>query len=160
MEFHLGDKPDDGSVLKEGTRGAPPFKGHRWLPLPDPDINLYRTPAAQSKYDPYGPDWRNWALAAQAHYSLLENIENDRLDLYYYGKGLDPAREGIWDMNYERMNINFMAIMGKDVLDHSPFGEGDDENFLSITLPVRLRRRKWNCTRTKSSISNEFKRSL
>jgi hypothetical protein len=119
----------------------PPFDGHRWLPLPKDEVNLYRTPIADAKYDPFGDDWTSWAIAAQVQYSLLENIENDQLSRYWYGHG-DNRREGIWNMAYERMNINVMVIWGKDVVDNLPFEGRDDEYELSITLPRKLRRRE------------------
>jgi hypothetical protein len=135
-----GAKPDDGGVLDPETPGAPPFKGHRWLPLPDDEKNLWRTPMSESSYDPDGPDWGSWSLGAQAHYSFLENLEEDNLRLYHYGHGLDQEREGIWNMAYGRMNINFMAIWGKDVLDNLPFNTPDDELELSVGVNTKLRR--------------------
>lgn len=135
-----GAKPDDGGVLDPETPGAPPFKGHRWLPLPDDEKNLWRTPMSESSYDPDGPDWGSWSLGAQAHYSFLENLEKDNLRLYHYGHGLDQEREGIWNMAYGRMNINFMAIWGKDVLDNLPFNTPDDELELSVGVNTKLRR--------------------
>lgn len=141
MGFPVVDKPDDGRVLEDGQEGAPPSKNHRWLPLGN-DTNIDKTPIGNSRYDPYGPDWKSWALAAQVHYSLLENIEKNQLERYYYGSSLDDSQEGIWNMNYDRMNINFMAIWGNDVVEHSPFKEDDDEAYLSQTLTKELRRRK------------------
>ena len=142
MDFPLADKPDDGSTIPEADPGAPPYKGHRWLPLPDNERNLYNTPIAKTAYDPYGPDWTSWAIPAQVHYSLLENIEKKQLSKYHYGGGLDPDREGIWNMQYGRMNINFMAIWGNDILDNLPFSQSDDEHELSVVLTTKLRRRK------------------
>lgn len=142
MGFEFGEKPDDGSTIPEGQVGAPPYKGHRWLPLPEDERNLYNTPIAKSAYDPYGPDWTSWAIPAQVHYSLLQNLENNQLSKYYYGPGLDPEREGIWNMQYDRMNINFMAIWGSDVLENLPFSQSDDEHELSVALTTKLRRRK------------------
>ena len=135
-----GEKSDDGAVLDSGTPGAPPFRGHRWLPLPDDEKNLWRTPMSESKYDPDGPDWGSWSLGAQAHYSFLQNLEQDNLDIYHYGHGLDDEREGIWNMAYGRMNINFMAIWGEDVLDNLPFATYDDELALSVGVNTKLRR--------------------
>lgn len=40
------------------------------------------------------------------------------------------------------MNINFMAIWGKDVLDNLPFETFDDELALSVQVPIKLRRRE------------------
>ena len=144
MTFHLSglaEKPDDGSSVPIGSPGGPPFKGHRWLPLRDNDQNLDKTPVAKTEYYSNGADWWSWAIAAQLHYSLLENIEKDQLNLYEYGFGKDKRREGLWNMQYERMNINFMAIWGKDVIDNLPFSQGDDELELSVKLNIKLRRR-------------------
>ena len=135
-------KEDSYTKLPEDNPGAPPFKGHRWLPLPGGDKDLWRTPFSHTRYDADGPDWSSWSLGAQAHYSFLQNLENKTLDLYHFGSGLDPEREGIWNMVYERMNINFMAIWGKDVKDNLPFDSIDDELALSVQIPTKLRRRK------------------
>ncbi|KAL9575939.1 MAG: hypothetical protein Q9212_007541 [Teloschistes hypoglaucus] len=134
------DKSDDGSVLEADNPAAPPFKGHRWLPLPDPEKNIYKTPMAKSEYNAYGPDWKSWALAAQVHYSLLENIEKNQLHLYHYGTSSPSSSEGVWNMAFSRMNINFMAIWGKDVLDNAPFEGPDDEHELSVNIPQKLNR--------------------
>ncbi|KAL8973531.1 MAG: hypothetical protein Q9197_002218 [Variospora fuerteventurae] len=134
------DKSDDGSVLEKDRPEAPPFKGHRWLPLPEPEKNIYKTPMSKTEYNPYGPDWKSWALAAQVHYSLLENIEKNQLHLYHYGTSSPSSSEGIWDMAFARMNINFMAVWGKDVLDNVPFDGPDDEHELSVNIPTKLNR--------------------
>ncbi|KAL8909112.1 MAG: hypothetical protein Q9207_000446 [Kuettlingeria erythrocarpa] len=135
------DKPDDGTVLEADRPEAPPFKGHRWLPLPEPRrAQIYKTPMAKSEYNAYGPDWKSWALAAQVHYSLLENIENDQLQLYRYGTSSPSSSQGVWDTAFGRMNINFMAIWGKDVLDNVPFEGPDDEHELSVNIPTKLNR--------------------
>ncbi|KAL8742614.1 MAG: hypothetical protein Q9190_004925 [Brigantiaea leucoxantha] len=135
------DKPDDGSTLEPDNPAAPPFKNHRWLPLPDPETSIYKTPYSKTEYNPYGPDWKSWALAAQAHYSLLQNIESDTLNLYHYGTTSSPSgHEGVWNMAFGRMNINFMAIWGKDVLDNLPFDGPDDEHELSVNIPGKLQR--------------------
>lgn len=120
----------------------PPFNGHRWLPLPKGEEILYRTPISQSQYNAFRPNWTSWAIGAQVHYSLLENIENNQLSKYYYGSGLDDTREVIWNMVYERMSINVMVIWGRDVLENLPFQDTDDEQELSINIPLKLRRRK------------------
>ena len=135
---------EDGYVrLPPDNPGAPPYKGHRWLPLPGGDTELWRTPAAEAEYNPDGKDWASWSLGAQAHYSFLQNLENDTLDIYHFGHGLDVKREGLWNMAYERMNINFMAIWGKDVKENLPFESFDDELALSVQVPIKLRRRKF-----------------
>ena len=139
-------KDDKGKALPSNIPGAPPFRGHRWLPLDDDEANLPKTPMSASAYEPEGPDWASWSLAAQAHYSFLQNLEDGRLDLYHYGASTVPDREGIWNMMYERMNINFMAIWGRDVLDNLPFKSPDDEKELSQTIPKKLGRRESTST--------------
>lgn len=136
-----GKKLNGESNLISEQLIAYPVKGHRWLPLVDNEASLYKTPIAKTEYNAFGPDWKSWDIAAQVHYSLLENIEKNQLSKYHYGSGLDDAREGIWNMGYERMNINFMAIWGKDVVENIPFSIKDDELELSVNLPLKLRRR-------------------
>lgn len=114
----------------------PPFPNHRWLRVPD-DKALNRTPVAQLTYEVWGPTYESWAIASQQHYSLLENIETEKLDLYKF--------DHPWDMKGERIRINFMAILGSDVLDtdvfHWPDNQGD-EDMLVLTLPHDTGRRK------------------
>ncbi|KUL85880.1 hypothetical protein ZTR_06373 [Talaromyces verruculosus] len=107
----------------------PPFQNHRWLRVPD-DKALNRTPVAQLTYDVWGPTYESWAIASQQHYSLLENIETEKLDLYKF--------DHPWDMKGERIRINFLAILGSDVLDMDVFNWPDnqgDEDMLVLTLP-------------------------
>lgn len=114
----------------------PPFPNHRWLRVPD-DKALNRTPVAHLTYDVWGPTYESWAIASQQHYSLLENIETEKLDLYTFDLP--------WDMKGERIRINFMAILGSDVLDtdvfHWPDNQGD-EDMLVLTLPHDTGRRE------------------
>ena len=140
--FPVEERKDILKPLKIGEPGGPPFKNHRWLPLRDDDKSIHRTPVHLSRYHPHSLDWQNWAIAAQVHYSFLENLEAGSLSKYHLGQGTvnSDEMEGIWNMAYERMNINLLAIWGDDVLDNAPFSEQDDEHFLSITLPKRLGR--------------------
>jgi hypothetical protein len=110
----------------------PPYDHHRWLRVRD-DTKV-QTPAAKLEYDVWGDSYTSWAIAAQMHYSLLENIENNRLDRYKFNKP--------WNMDGERIRINFMCIYANDLLDtdieHWPEGRGD-EDMIVIDLPLRLR---------------------
>ena len=119
--------PDDFEV---GSNFAPPFYGHRWLPLPAGSTNE-GTPIDTVKYDPYSSGWSNWTVAAQEHYSFLENLEKGELSRYKFD---------IWDFHYERLSINMIAIMGDDVVANLPFK--DDEEDLTINLPQKLGRCK------------------
>ncbi|EFW17380.1 hypothetical protein D8B26_000109 [Coccidioides posadasii str. Silveira] len=112
----------------------PPSDGHRWLRVQD-DKALNRTPVAKLTYDFWGPTYESWAIAAQQHYSLLENIEKNTLDRYKFS----PA----WNMRGERIRINALAILGDDVLDtdvyHWPDNRGD-EDMIALDLPKQLNR--------------------
>lgn len=63
------------------------------------------------------------------------------MKLYHFGSGKDAVEEGIWDASYTRLNINFLAIWGDDVLDVLPI-EGSDEEYLTVDAPKKLGRRR------------------
>ncbi|EEH03157.1 conserved hypothetical protein [Histoplasma capsulatum G186AR] len=113
----------------------PPEGGkHRWLRVND-DRALHRTPVANLTYDFWGPTYESWAIAAQQHYSLLENLERNTTDLYKF----QPP----WNMQGERIRINCLAILGDDILDtdveHWPNNRGD-EDMIVLDLPKKLQR--------------------
>ena len=129
-EFH--DRPKGGFPV--GSIGGPPSDGHRWLPMDPTSENLMKTPIAAGKaYDPWGKGWTEWTLAAQQHYSLLERLEREETGKYWAGN-----QEGIWNMQYTRYNLNFLAIWGKSV---KMMGvAADDEDALTVTIPKALKR--------------------
>ena len=49
-------------------------------------------------------------MAAQQHYSFFANAEQGTLHRYWAGN-----EDGIWNMQYDRYNINFLAIWGRTV---------------------------------------------
>ncbi|KAA8896000.1 hypothetical protein FN846DRAFT_966906 [Sphaerosporella brunnea] len=115
----------------------PPNKPHRWLPVDTRtrapfDVNNDHTPMAKAEYNAWGPGWNDWRLAAQQHYSFFQNAELGERGLrnYWFER---------WDMNYDRLSINFIAIWGKDVADSFPIPR-DDEAHLTQTVPKRLGR--------------------
>ena len=120
----------DGASFDRHKWFDAPYEHHRWLPL-GPEYTLDGTPITTTAYDKSGPGWNNWAIAAQEHYSFLENLEKDELWRYNFG---------IWDYHYERLSINMIAIWGDDIVDNLPFPE-DDEEYLTVELPKRLGRR-------------------
>jgi len=89
-----------------------PYKGHHWLPLETNAVNILRTPIAGvtpgDTNDALGQAWLKWTIAAQQHMSFFKNVEEGRLDRYHAGS----EKEGIWNMQFERYNINFIAIRG------------------------------------------------
>ncbi|RYC77224.1 hypothetical protein BFJ63_vAg19902, partial [Fusarium oxysporum f. sp. narcissi] len=86
----------------------PAWPQHRWLRVQE-DTMIYQTPINKLKYEVWGSSYQAWSIAAQMHYSLLENIENNALDLYKFEKP--------WTMYGDRIRINFMCIYADDILD-------------------------------------------
>lgn len=121
----------DGALFDRHEWFDAPYENHRWLPL-GPEYILDGTPITTTAYDKSGPGWNNWAIAAQEHYSFLENLEKSELWRYNFG---------IWDYQYERLSINMIAIWGDDIVDNLPFPE-DDEQYLTVDLPRKLGRRE------------------
>ena len=114
---------------------------HRWIPTRNLSL-LYKTPVAKSEYNAFGNNLHFWPLAAQAHYSLLQNIEEKRLGRYFMVHGSDEEAVSTWDMNGSRISINFMVIKGKDIIDNISNLQPDDENKLTVELPTLLNRGK------------------
>jgi hypothetical protein len=123
-----------------------PFPGHRWLPLTQNTTSLLYTPMSRLGVDPWFMGVHHWSTAAQQHYSLLQNIEEDQLHRYHMAS---PAGDGLYNTQYIRFNVNFMAIWGKDVV----LGAGvqrahgavisnlrDDERNLTADIPLALGR--------------------
>jgi hypothetical protein len=129
-----------------------PNKPHRWLPVDTRthapfDVNNDNTPMAKAEYNAWGPGWNDWRLGAQQHYSFFQNAQqgNDGLRNYWFER---------WDMNYDRVSINFIAVWGKDVLDSFPMPR-DDEAHLTQTMPRKSGRRKF-LSRPMSFCGNNF----
>jgi hypothetical protein len=127
--FWLGGR-DVSWTLDQG----PPYQGHRWLRVQD-EQSISRTPVSNLKYEVWHDSYTSWAIAAQMHYSLLENIEKGTLDLYRF----NPP----WVMHGQRIRINFMCIYADDILDTDietwPRDRGD-EDMIVLDLPERLHR--------------------
>ena len=113
---------------------------HRWLPLPN-TTDLSRTPIAQAEYDPSGKGWYTWALPAQQHYSFLQNLEDQTTNKYFLTHGFGQGSDATWDTTGHRISINCMVITGKDMLDNIDGMGEDDEQYLSVDLPLKLNRR-------------------
>lgn len=127
------DRPS-GRPFHIGEAGGPPSKNHRWLPMARTSENLMVTPIAAGRdYNPFGRGWTEWTMAAQQHYSFLDNLEREDLGKYWAGN-----QEGIWNMQYTRYNLNFLAMLGKSVK-MMEVG-GDDEESLTVTIPKALKR--------------------
>nr|KMM73503.1 hypothetical protein CPAG_09791 [Coccidioides posadasii RMSCC 3488] len=107
----------------------PPARGHRWLRVKD-DKAISRTPVSKLKYEVWGDTYVSWAIAAQQHYSFLENLESGNLHLYKF--------EPPWNMDNERIRINVLAVMADDILDSNIDSwpkERSDEEMVVMELP-------------------------
>jgi len=130
------DKWDQGDrLIPVGSPGGPPSVNHRWLPLAPTSQNLEMTPIRGVEYHEFGRGWRNWAIGAQQLYSHLENLEKKQLEKYWFGSG-----EGVWNMHYQRLNVNFLAIWGSSIAMQLP--GGDDEYDLTVKIPEKFSRRE------------------
>ncbi|KAL8730895.1 MAG: hypothetical protein Q9181_004511 [Wetmoreana brouardii] len=120
----------------------------RWLPLPAPyDASLKGTPMELVKYEESTEGLTNWAVAAQQHYSFLQNLERDELWRYWGGHGktlttyakATTEAGSIWNMRGTRIQINLICIWGDDIVDNLPV-PADDERYLTVDLVERLGR--------------------
>jgi len=135
-EWYFPEVPFGGFNI--GDPGAPPFRGHRWLPLDPTAENMLKTPVVGAQYDAENGIHHQWAIAAQEHYSFFENLERNQLDKYWCGN-----REGIWNLQYQRHSLNFAAIWGSSVAKMLPSLQ--DETDLFVTIPRALKKRKFFC---------------
>lgn len=114
----------------------PPSMTHRWLRLPTDQDNvvkqLKRTPISDSEYKTWGASLHSWAIAAQQHYSFLENLYEDRLDLYQFSPKASP-----WVTDYERLSINLIAVNSTEILENLPM-DTVDEQWLTVALPKKI----------------------
>jgi hypothetical protein len=85
----------------------------------------------ETTYDGFGPALQHWTIAAQQHYSFFEHLENNELWRYKFHT---------WDYLYQRMGIQFIAIMGRDINAGKPMTMQDDERYLSEIMPPKLKR--------------------
>lgn len=111
---------------------APKGQSHRWLPVRGRKDSLKDTPIKNTEYSPLGNGWKMWQIGAQEHYSFLENLERNLLDQYKFH---------LWDFQYQRMGIQFIAITGADINAAKPI-DRDDEQHFAVTMPKKLGRRK------------------
>ena len=120
--------------ITEGENLEPPFENHRWLPVQRKYDNFDGTPMAISEYDPLGRSWKRWDIAAQEHYSLLENLESDpSLRCYDFG---------LWHSYHKRFSIHFILFLSNDVLDNGPVTK-DDEHWFTTVFTKKIKRRKF-----------------
>ncbi|KAK6952664.1 hypothetical protein Daesc_004955 [Daldinia eschscholtzii] len=143
----------------------PSYRGHPWLLISDDHYDLLKTP--MGKYDQnrgsdpiaFGLAWKSWAIGAQQQYSLLYNLEQNKMQRYFFGrnirypenalgpnasaiilpKGSGPGGEQTYDTGYNRYNLNFCAVWGSDIRDQLPIKD-DDEQDITSDIPRRIGR--------------------
>ncbi|KAI0190744.1 hypothetical protein EV127DRAFT_79727 [Xylaria flabelliformis] len=146
-----------------------PYRGHPFVLISEDNFDLLHTSMGRYDQNPGGdfiafsPVWKSWAMAAQQQYSLLYNLEKNRISRYFFGrpatypadaKGPDqnstvaaPKREGkpplggeqIFDTQFRRYNLNFVAVWGSDIKKHLPMDD-DDEDAITKSIPKKTGR--------------------
>ncbi|KAF3060353.1 putative mitochondrial-processing peptidase subunit alpha protein [Daldinia childiae] len=143
----------------------PSYRGHPWLLISDDHYDLLKTP--MGKYDQnrgsdpiaFGLAWKSWAIGAQQQYSLLYNLEQNKMQRYFFGRNIrypesalgpnasavvfpngdGPGGEQTYDTGYNRYNLNFCAVWGSDIRDQLPIAD-DDEQDITADIPRRIGR--------------------
>ncbi|KAI0477966.1 hypothetical protein F4859DRAFT_43767 [Xylaria cf. heliscus] len=110
----------------------------------------------------YGAAWRSWMISAQQQYSLLRNLELNHMWRYHFGSQIEypegvnssadaaalkffdpnhlgPGAEQIYDTQYVRYNLNFVALWGHDIKNALPIAD-DDEQDITVTKPMHFQR--------------------
>ncbi|KAI1130160.1 hypothetical protein F5Y10DRAFT_132646 [Nemania abortiva] len=146
-----------------------PYRGHPFVLLSEDNFDLLHTSMGRYDQAPGGdfiafsPVWKSWAMAAQQQYSLLYNLEKNQISRYFFGrpaaylanaKGPDPdtiiaapEREGqpvlggeqVFDTQFRRYNLNFVAVWGSDIKNHLPIAD-DDEDAITKSIPKKTGR--------------------
>lgn len=132
-EHPLWQGPDD--YLFDFMQEPPSMK-HKWLRLPTTQENrvkqLMRTPISDAEYKTWGNSLQSWSIPAQQHYSFLENLYEDQLDLYQLS-----SKSSAWITDYRRLSINLIAINSTEILSHLPMNTVDEE-WLTVVLPKKI----------------------
>jgi len=117
------------AVFNWSLHAHPHFNKTRWLPLPPSEQQsrsgfpassriLSATPAWNATWPSprggftmmtYASEIASWAMAAQIHYSFLAHLEEDSLESNLLSK-YNFMPNSIWNQQYERYSVNFMAI--------------------------------------------------
>ncbi|KAI1102210.1 hypothetical protein F4804DRAFT_334519 [Jackrogersella minutella] len=160
---------DLGSIgLDDEIFPARPYYGHPFLLISDNPFDLTKTPMGLNYLrggkagveTMYEAAWKSWAIASQQQYSLLKNLEDNTVSHYFFGAPLSsfqgantsaaalkhlaenrdgPGAEQLYNTQYKRYNLNFVALWGHDIKAALPIAE-DDEEDITVTIPKRVRR--------------------
>ncbi|KAI1135437.1 hypothetical protein F5Y05DRAFT_421396 [Hypoxylon sp. FL0543] len=143
----------------------PSYRGHPWLLISDDHYDLLKTPMGKFDQDrgadpiAFSPAWKSWAIGAQQQYSLLYNLEQNKMQRYFFGRNIrypensskpnasavilggakGPGGEQTYDTGFNRYNLNFVAVWGSDIRDQLPIKD-DDEQDITADIPRRIGR--------------------
>ncbi|KAI1386665.1 uncharacterized protein F4822DRAFT_410870 [Hypoxylon trugodes] len=145
------------------------YYGHPFLLLSNDNFDLMKTPMGlnylrggdKGVESMYEAAWKSWAIASQQQYSLLKNLEDNAISRYFFGSPMEftgpkntstvalkhyqaqgkngPGAEQLYNTQYKRYNLNFVALWGHDIKAALPIAE-DDEQDITVTIPKRTRR--------------------
>ncbi|KAI0900174.1 hypothetical protein F4806DRAFT_280708 [Annulohypoxylon nitens] len=147
---------------------ARPYYGHPFLLISDDPFDLMKSPMGlnylhggdKGVESMYEKAWKSWAIASQQQYSLLKNLEDNTIAHYFFGSPQEfpngknasavalkhmtenkggPGAEQLYNTQYKRYNLNFVALWGHDIKAALPIAE-DDEEDITVTIPKRTRR--------------------
>ncbi|KAI1470340.1 uncharacterized protein F4812DRAFT_449895 [Daldinia caldariorum] len=156
-------------ALEDEIYPQTPYTGHPFLLISDSHFDLMKTPMGlnylrggeKGVEAMYEAAWKSWAIASQQQYSLLKNLEDNAMTRYFFGSPIDfptnitnssapvlkyqarnkggPGAEQLYNTQYKRYNLNFVALWGHDIRRSLPIAE-DDEQDITVTIPKRMRR--------------------
>ena len=127
------------SYVHARLRAILPFyevKEYQWEKSKNSSEEIDDTIAMGANYGPVSKWWENPKLAAIAHESFLNHVNNGNLDVYDFR---------IWDFNtveYHRWSINFIVIWGRHLnkINSTYFHVISDEVTLSVEIPKNMKK--------------------
>ncbi|KAH7029401.1 uncharacterized protein B0I36DRAFT_325697 [Microdochium trichocladiopsis] len=155
----------DSHPIRNVKKMPVPYQGHTWLMTTGGNFDLIKTPMGVYQLSgdhtdlAFSPAWESWGIGAQQQYSLLHNLEQNRIDRYFFGRNIEfqpgartanadtiaqpieggPGGEQTYDTRFGRYNLNFVAVWGSDIREQLPIAD-DDEQDLTVTIPLRTQR--------------------
>ncbi|KAI1804629.1 hypothetical protein F4811DRAFT_561670 [Daldinia bambusicola] len=122
----------------------PPYRGHPWLLISDDHFDLLKTP--MGKYDQnrgsdpiaFGLAWKSWAIGAQQQYSLLHNLEQNKMQRYFFGRNIQYPENALGP-NASAVVLPKGGGPGGEQTDQLPIKD-DDEQDITADIPRRIGR--------------------
>ncbi|KAI2622673.1 hypothetical protein GGS26DRAFT_583842 [Hypomontagnella submonticulosa] len=121
-----------------------PYRGHPWLLISDDHYDLLKTP--MGKYDQdrgsdpiaFGAAWKSWGIGAQQQYSLLYNLEQNRMDRYFFGRNVRYPENALGP-NASAVVLTDGKGPGGEQVEQLPIAD-DDEQDITADIPRRIGR--------------------